>query len=310
MLLDKCTAVAYWLKMYKHQVLYAILLSTFTPITIILNLSLIASFIATRQVTQNTSNILIFALSFFDLTIGVVSMPLTANVLLHLNEDDTCAKSKVLIIFSSSGQASMILTAFLALDRYLHMNPNIQNRPSRIKKILKAPNIYYVLAIVFISTNALSFTLAFQLNKKLTSTVSSISTILLSMQLIFTSSFYIKGYLRIRKFADNNPVYNEPMGSAPDYVRKLYKTVLVIVALAFVQHVPYCIAAIIAALHYDPGELSSDPVFAYFFDLASLSAYAGSFTNCMAILHFNIRAKNWIFHKIGLRKAPQQGRQS
>ena len=309
MSLNKCNAVAYWLKMYKHQVPYAILLSILSPIIIILNLSLIVSFIATRQVTQNASNILICAISVLDLATGSVAMPLTAKVLLHLNEDDTCANSRVLIIFSSCGQASMILTAFLALDRYLHMNPNIQNHPPRIKKILKPPNIYYVLAIVFISTNALSFTLAFQLNQQLTSSISSASTILLSIQLIFTSFLYTRGYLRIRTFADNNPVYNEPMGSTPDYVRKLYKTVLVIVVLALIQHVPYCVAAIMAALHNNLEELSSHPVFTYFFYFASLSAYAGSFTNCMAILHFNIRAKNWILQILGLRKMPQQGRQ-
>ena len=308
--IDKCNAVAYWLLLYKHQVVYAILLSIFTPITIILNLSLIASFIATRQVTHNTSNILIFALSLIDLITGVVSMPLTANVLLHSNQDGTCTKSKVLIIFNNSGQASMILTSLLALDRYFHMNPDIHNRPSRMKKILKAPNIYYVLTFVFIIVNALSFAIAFGLNQKLTGSIAIFFTILLSIQLILIACLYSKGYLRIRKFADNNPAYNEPMGSTPDYVRRLYKTVLVIVSLTFIQYIPYSIVSITLVAHHSPKQLNSNPVFAYFFELATLSLHAGTFTNCLAILHFNSRAKNWILHKTGFRRISQQGGQN
>ena len=310
MLLDKCNAVAYWLLLFKHQVPYAILLSIFTPITIILNLSLIASFIATQQITHNTSNIVIFVLSLIDLITGAISMPLTANVLLHLNEDDTCTKSKVLIILNNSGQASIILTSLLALDRYLHMNPDILNRPSRMKKILKVPSIYYVLMFVFIIVNALSFAIAFELNQKVTGSIAMFFTILLSIQLIFIVCLYTRGYLRIRRFADNSPVYNEPIGSTPDYVRKLYKTVLIIVSLTFIQYIPYSIVSIALAVHHSPVQLSSNPIFAYCFEFATLSLRAGTFTNCLAILHFNNRAKNWILHKTGLQRISQQDGQN
>ena len=303
---DTCRSFRTWYGLFVHKQTYAAILLAFSPITILFNLSLIISFIATRQVTQNTSNILIFALSFCDLTSGTIFMPLRANTLLNLNAGDFCIKAKLLVMLSSNGQSSLILTSLIALDRYLHMNPDITNRPSRIRKILKRPNIYFVLAITFIVTNTFSAVLAFTFHDSEISLFASIFTIMQSIQLVLVACLYAKGYLRIRKFADNNPVYNEPMGSTPDYVRKLYKTVLVIVALALIQHVPYCIVSIVLTAQHSPTQLSSHPVFSYFNDFATLSMHAGCFTNCLAILYFNTQARTWIFKNTGIQKAFQR----
>ena len=292
--------------MIVHKEPYAVTLLAFSPITILLNLSVIISFIATKQVTQNTSNILIFGLNLYDFTAGMLTMPLTANVLLSKREN--CIKSKLIILLHGNGHSSFLLTVLLALDRYLHMNPDILNHPSRVKTILKVPNIYVVLAGIIITTNAVSAVVAFELYKQLTVSIATSVAGIFSILLVALVAMYIKGYLRIRKFADNNPVYSGPMGSTPDYVRKLYKTVLVIVSLAFIEHVPYCIAGIIISLHYNPVELSSNPAFAYFFEFATLSTYAGCFTNCLAVLHFNTLAMNWILNKTGMKWITQQCR--
>ena len=296
--------------MFVHKEPYAATLLAFSPITILLNLSLIISFIATKQVTQNTSNILIFALNLYDLTAGMFTMPLTANVLLSNDSSDTCIKSKLLIILSCNGQSSIFLTVLLALDRYLHMNPDIHSRPSKMKKALKTPNVYVVLAGILITTNAVSAIIAFELYRQLTVSIATSVAGIFSILLTILVCLYIRGYLRIRKFADNNPVYNEPMGSTPDYVRKLYKTVLVIVALALIQHAPYCVAGLIIALHHNPTQLSYGPVFAYFFDFATLSTHAGCFTNCLAILYFNTQAKNWIISKTKIQWILQKCRKN
>ena len=188
------------------------------------------------------------------------------------------------------------------------MNPDIHNRPSRITMILKTPNIYAIVVAIFIIANVISALIAFVLYKEYTISIATSFTGTFSILLILLACLYIKGYLRIRKFVDNNPVYSESTGSAratPDYLRRLYKTVLVIIFLAFIQHVPYCIISIITALHHDPVQLSSNPTFAYFFDFATLSIHVGCFTNCVAILHFNSRAKNWILNKTGCQRVDQ-----
>ena len=299
--------------MFEHKEPYAVTLLAFSPITILLNLSLIISFIATKQVTQNTSNILIFVVSLYDLAAGSFTMPLTASVLLNKDASNICIKAKLLIILSCNGQSSIFLTVLLALDRYLLMNPDIRNRPSRMKIILKTPNIYIVVAAMFIIINSLLATFAFELHRKLTISIATSFAAISSILLIILVCLYIRGYLRIRKYADNNPVYNESIGSSratPGYVRKLYKTVLVIVSLACIQHVPYCVAGLIIALHHHPIELRSDTVFTCFFELATLSTHAGCFTNCLAVIHFNSLAKNWIFSKTGIQTFIEQCKRS
>ena len=302
---DTCNSIREWYNMFVHREPYAITLLAFSPITILLNLSLIISFIATKQVTQNTSNILIVVISLYDLAAGSLTMPLTANVLLDKGASNACIKSKLLIILSCNGQSSIFLMVLLALDRYLHMNPDIHRVPSKLKTILKTPNIYVVVAATFIIINSLLATFAFELHQKLTVSIATSFAGISSVLLIILICLYIRGYLRIRKFADNNPVYNESIGpgrATPEYVRKLYKTVLAIVLLASIQHFPYCIAGLTLAFSHERAVLSSDSVFAYFFEFATLSTHAGCFTNCLAILHFNTPARNWIFRKNGIQK--------
>ena len=299
--------------MFPHKTTQAAALLAISPITVLLNLSLIISFIATKQVTQNTSNILIFVISLYDLVAGAFTLPLTASILLNEDATDICVKSKILIMLNGNGKSSFSLTILLALDRYLHMSPDIHNRPTRITMILKAPNIYVVVVAMFITANAISAVIAFVLYREYTISFYTTLSGTFSILLVILACLYIKGYLRIRKFVANNPVYNDSTRSArttPDYIRKLYKTVLVILSLALIQHVPYCIISIIAALHHDPVKLSSNAAFPYFFELAALSAYAGSFTNCVAILHFNNQAKKWIFSKTGIHWITQQCRKT
>ena len=310
--MSNCSDISSWLIFYKHKIPYAAILIIFSFIAIVLNLTLIVSFIATRQVTKNTSNVLIFALSISDLATGVVSLPLRANVLLTFPTSDFCIKSKVLIISSGNGQYSVLLTVLLAVDRYLHMNPNIQNRPSLMRKILKKPNVYYLIISLLFCANLLSFSIAFEFDTKLTITTANALTSLLAIQLTIIAFLYTRGYLRVRKFTNTNPVYNESVGSkntAPDYVRRLYKTVLIIVSLAFIQYIPYCIMSILAAVYGDFMKLSSSTTFAYFFEFATLSTYAGTFTNCLAILYFNNAAKNWILRQTGIQRTFEQSRQ-
>ena len=310
MTIDACSNIREWFEMFEHKEAYAIILLVFSLITILLNLSLIISFIATKQVTQNTSNILIFALSWNDLIAGAVSMPLTANFLLDFNSDDHCIKAKLIFMLSSKEQFSLLMNFLLALDRYLHMNPDIQARSSRIQKILKAPSIYYIIVITVITSNIISTFAALQFHKEGTFMLNFTFTGFLLTQLVVVACLYTKGYLRIRKFADNNPVYSEPAGSTPAYVRKLYKTVLVLVSLALVQYVPFCVISVLLSIHDNPTKLKSNPVFAYCFDIGILSTNAGCFTNCLAILYFNDRAKNWIFKKSGCRDKVQQQREN
>ena len=306
-IMESCSAVLSWLIFYQHKVPFAVILLTLSPISILVNLSLVTSFIATRQVTRNSSNIFIFVLSLHDLTTGAIYMPLMASMLLDFNADDSCIKAKVLVSIVGSGHASCFFTVLLAVDRYLHMNPDIQSRPSRIAMIFKKPNIYYLIAIANVFFLSVFIIAAFNINSTLTFTIIAFFTDILAAYVLIITCLYIRGYIRIRKFADNNPVYEEPVGSTrttPCYVRKLYKTVLVLIILAFLHYIPLFVVHIAAISSFpvrDEKTARENIVYSYFFELAMLLSSAGCITNGVAVLHFNLQAKTWILNKIGKR---------
>ena len=307
-----CSAAELWLKLYQNKVPFATILLVFSPIAIFLNLTLIVSFIATRQVTKNTSNVLIFLLSFCDLITAAVSMPLTSSILLNMRANDVCTKAVILFISSSNSCFSVLLTVFLAMDRYLHMSPNFHTRPSKIEKMWRKQNIYIFIVIVIILFVSAFAVAVVRISADVTLAIVSTFTGLLALNVLAIACLYIRGYLRIRRYVDNNPIYNEAGGSArttPDYVRKLYKTVLILIMLAFVQYTPLCLAEIIAiSVPFVKDEISTNATlyFSYFYELANLLSNSGCFTNCMVIFYFNKDANTWILTKIGAKRNTEQ----
>ena len=298
-------------KLFPHKEPYAAVLLLLSPITVLLNLGLIVSFIATRQVTKNASNILIFSSSFCDLITAAVSMPLASSILLNMKGTDFCIKSMVLFVLSGIPHLSVALTVLLAMDRYLHMNTDIQGNPSKLKRMLKKQNICYLILVGFIVLISTFTIAALHINRMLTMTITAFFTILLTIYEVVVACLYIRGYLRIRRFVDNNPVYNEPGGSTrttPDYVRKLYKTVLILIILAFVQYVPLSVIHTFAiAFDYEQGA-NKHQFLVMAFEAAHLASNAVLPLNCLVILHFNNEAKTWILRKVGLRKISGQAR--
>ena len=169
--------------------------------------------------------------------------------------------------------------------------------------LFKKPNIYCIVLLALLFCMLVSSFAAFYGNSTLINITRSLSLALLSSAIIFITCLYIKGYLRIRHFADNNPVYHEtgrPCGSTPDYIRRLYKTVLILILLTFIQYVPYCLVCIAVGIFYAAKGVNDSLVFAYFLEASALIMYAGCFTNCFAVIYFNKQAKHWITEKLGI----------
>ena len=298
-----CTVWIQMLTLLDHKVLYATILLTFSPVAILLNLILIVSFISTKQVTQNTSNLVIFVLCFSDLIVGAVSMPLKSNILLNVTSNNSCMKVNILIFFNAFQSFSVMLTVLLAIDRYLHMNPCIQSRSSKLRKFMEKPRIYYLVVSLFIICMLLFGFNGFYSSKMMMFAAIITSLSLLSIHLIIVTCLYAKGYLRIRNFTDSNPVYCENTGSSgstPDYVLRLYKTVLILILLEFFQYVSYCLIWITATvlLLLEKVHVS---MFVTVGEFSALFMYAGCFTNCLAVLHFNKQARHWILKQLKIK---------
>ena len=299
---DQCIVWAQWLLLFHHRVEYASILIAFSAIIIALNLTLIISFIATKQVTKNTANIFIFVLSLSNMITGTVSLPLNASIFLELKGSGVCLKLAAVYLSNSFEHFSVVLTVLVAIDRYIHMNPRIESRPSRAQVLLQKPNVYYQILFVFITCTLLLAFKAFYPDGKVAGNISILSLTLLSAHIIIIAFLYTRGYLRIRKFTYSNPIYNNQSVRStrvtPDYIRRLYKTVLALILLAMFQYVPYCLICILAGLLTAINRFSINSTYAYFIEVSALLMFAGYFTNCLAVLHWNKQAKHWILKKL------------
>ena len=275
------------------------------PIVVLLNLTLIVSFVSTGQVTQNTSNILIFFVSLCDLASGIIFLPFSANLFLNFNAKDLSMKIKLYLISEVFFYTSQFLTILIAFDRYLHMNPDLRSRPSKITKIFKRPFIYYLVAIIFLLN--ISYCTAGALfqgeSTILNEAIALFPISLTSICMLATTCSYVKGYQRIRRFTDNNPVYQEngATDGHPSYVRNLYKTVLVLICLVCIHNLPFSIVSVvIVSLHYTK-KLHDYNIAGYFYEFAVFLMYTSSFTNCFAVFYFNKRVKCWISNKFRVK---------
>ena len=277
-------------------------MAIFSPVTIILNSLLIISFIATKQVHQNTSNFLITCLSLSDLLNGAISMPLLSSSLLNIEDVKACRSFRIGQISSSffnilSGSATFLI----AIDRYLNMNPNLERRP-RLANLFQSPYIYLLLLALTL------FALLISVTGMFTSSIQSTHYAVLNaaigaLTLIAVCAMtimYAKGYLRIRNFTDASPIYREKngRGSRPEYVRKLYKSVLVLVILNISMTAPTCLVSIVVSLVYFLGSPNDYVVASTIYLLVCMLIYLNFSVNSLVIFWFNETARQWVLTKM------------
>ena len=302
-----CIFVKALLTIYPNINIFVSAFSIMSPVIVILNVLLIVSMIATKQATKNTSNLLVICLSISDLITGGINFPMLAHILLNTDNKISCISAKVASILGSSfGNLSAIITALIAVDRYLHMNPNIQDRPSMIYKIFKLSNIPYLVAFIFILILSVSVVSALIINPQILAFIYILNFTVLMIYILLVTFFYVKGYKRISSFANDNPVYSET-GVHPQYVKSLYKTVLVLVLLVCATYLPYSliqgIMVILAALQVP---YTKSTALMQFVAFTQLILFSGGFTNCLVVLYNNKKVKRWIFKKVRIRTNDSQ----
>ena len=298
-MMAKCALITLMETGYPHHLFNSVLLSAISVMTVLLNLITIIAFAATKEAVKNTSNLLIFCVSFVDFTYGIAIMPLYVYVMNSLDSIDICIVVKILFAGGGSlGSSSAMLKALTAVDRFLHMNPNIQNQPTRLHRIFKISNIGYIVILVVLVASTIS-----GLGTTLATSTSTMMIVLgpgvvlcITIYVSIVTGLYIKGYRRIRTFTEESSVYQE-CGEQPTYVKSLYKTVLVLVLLLCVSYIPYSIAQAIIYIIYSMNLDLNIKAHAYSIEILGLLAHTNYFTNCLAVLYFNKRAQSWIFKK-------------
>ena len=294
---------------YPQKLLVASIILTMSPVIVILNVLLIVAMIATKQATQNTSNFLIICLSVSDLISGAISLPLLAYLLLGTENKISCIVPKlVAIIGGCVGHFSELLLVLIAIDRYLHMNPNIHHQPSMVQKILKLPNVIYLVAIMFALVFSYSACLALiEMKETILAILLMSYFITVTIYVLSVTCLYAKGYKRISSFADDNIVYSDTVDQ-PQYVKSLYKTVFVLAILVCATYLPYSlIQGIMIIMRLLKGSNIRHAAFTYLIQIVHLITFSSCFTNCLVVFHYNKKVKRWIFRTVRIRTNHSEG---
>ena len=283
------------------------------PTTILINSLLIKAFIATKQVWLNTTNFLIVCLSMSDILSALIPMVLTAVWFYNPHAEYGCIyENSTLSLTAFLYSCSSTLTVLIAVDRYLHMNPDIEKR-SKLLKLFDRPNIYVVVVILLLLTMPGSF-LFFVVSRSEQSMIGYLHTGMAAFDILvmsIVSILYTRTYTRIRHFTDDNPVYSSHRSTArPQYVRNLFKSVLLLIICQLATTAPATIAnfAIAVLLHLKISK-GRNILFTYTYVCFAV-AYSYGITNCSIIFYHNEKARQWVFQRLSCHKTKKPSFQS
>ncbi len=241
--------------------LFGVIQLIYCPVITAVNVLLIVSLYATKQSFRCPSNFLILCLTLSDGLTGAMLMPLAGYLNIFIDSKSFCATqtaSYTLRIFLAG--TSQCMTMLLAVDRYLHMNPNFHRSPPRLAKFFQPPRIYFLaftccFAVAGVSIRFYISTLSRRQSFFSFATFLSIfsTTILVLFMMI-----YIRGYLQVRRSVAENPIYTSREYSnsneRPEYLTRLFKTVLLLPIAILVSWFPNLILKILITVNHSRGE--------------------------------------------------------
>ncbi len=289
---------------------FGIIQFIFSPVIVVVNMLLVYSFYATKQTLTSGSNFWIVCQSISDTLIGAIVMPLAGIRKMFLHSQEHCT----LILTSFSLQIflaglSLCSTLLLAVDRYLHLNPDFQRSPSRLVKFFKPPKVYFLALICFLLNAAISigYHFAVKTGQKLVFIFATYYTIVTTASMVLFIVMYIRGYLRIRNFVAENQVYANREGSnlqePPEYLKKLFVTVLMILIVVFVSGLPNIILNLLFMIILDgEDDVAASTGFTVYREISFLLYYSNCFVNALIIIYRNDKSKQWLGKVLCLRR--------
>ncbi len=274
----------------------------YCPVIITINIVLIVSFVATKQCTKNTSNLLIVCLSLSDCLIGATVIPTLIMESVWFDSKRLCpvfyASFPLQYLFVGM---SFFMTLLLAIDRYLHMNPNILENNSKIAKLFKRPQIYFLIFACFVFLMAMSLSLYFlmKINPKITGYFNALCAIALLVILPIFVTMYTRSYLRIRRFVAENPVYQNSGESgsneSPEYLKELFKTVLILIIATVISDFSFIAvnftATILSFMNHSKATSTEYKILAH---TGYILLFANTFINASIILYRNKKSTEWL----------------
>ena len=285
------------------------ILILFAVASTVINMLLILSFIATKQIKKNTTNFLIFIMSINDVLLSCMVLPLMVVVLYNSGNDRKCMSfaQDLMSVISLLVMHSALLTTQVTLDRYLHMDPNVLNTSKwkgRFKKCFKKPQIYFILLFnVLISVLSAWYTYERRrLDENVIGVLQLLEAIHVLLGLMFLCGLYLKGYLSIHRHVTQNRVHSDSSGRdychRSRYLRDLSKTVLLLVVTMILTYVPFVIVTGLLSLTRLAKGYALTKELVLFYSISYLLMCSNGMFNSMIIFYRNKEAKQWVFRKL------------
>ena len=291
------------------EVLYIAL----APATVIVNCLLITAMIGTRQALSNTSHVLIMCMSVVNTLSGALSMPLMAVMMSSYTVQGTLSVASQ-FIGSFFFILSSLIMILMTIDRYLHMRTSLLKRESTFTRLFRGKWIALPL-IVCIVCSVLISVASIKLHKFGVAGIIVAMVIMSVLDLMFIPGIailYIRGYIRVKKFAQQNPVYNDPSPQTeaensqaarvkstefkPVYVRNLQKTVLLLIITLMITHTPLVLSSVMLPVFIIIGKQSN--ILLIIYDVLTLIYYLHFLLNGLIIFKLNRKARLWLFEKV------------
>ncbi len=274
----------------------------YCPVVTAVNVLLIVSLYATKQSFRCPSNFLILCLTLSDGLTGAILMPLAGYLNIFIDSKSFCATqtaSYTLRIFLAG--TSQCMTMLLAVDRFLHMNPNFHRSPPRLAKFFKPPRIYFLAFTCCLVVAGVSIRFYFSTLSRRQSFFyfATFLSIFSTTILVLFIMMYIRGYLQVRRSVAENPIYanreDSNSNERPEYLTRLFKTVLLLLIAILVSWLPNLILKILITVIHSRGKpVLSSRTFTAFKEVCFLLYYSNSFVNALIIFYRNKKSRDWL----------------
>ena len=290
---------------------------TYSPMVIIANVPLMMSSIATKQSLKNTPNLLIFCMNASDSVIGAILLPVLGFEHIWYDDARTCTLRQVsLAINFAFGGNSIGMTILLAIDRYIHTNPDFHRSPSRFAKCFERPRIYYVIfsTSLFFVSQSVAAVCVMQYKRIYGFYFMGFNAFFTMVATTVFVAIYMRGYLRIRRSVAENPIYADRGESnsqeSPEYLRQLFKTVLLLLITMLATWLPVTVYTILLTIAvFGRLEFVKSDAFYVFSKTTLLFFYLNPILNALIILYRNKKSKEWVMAKLAsiCRKRRNEG---
>ena len=267
-----------------------------SPVIFSLNLLLIVAFFKTKQAMSNSSNFLIMCILASDLLNGAIAVPLVSYFNFTSEPPGCNMPPEYEAMLSFFGSTTFLLTIVLAADRYIHMNPSIE-RPTKCARIFKRPYLYVIVTLVVVSSLTYQFICVIVAGRFCLAAIKKfVDTVMLMICLLYFIFSYIHGYLRIRKFVDNSPVYQNETNRAnrPQYVLRLHRHIMVLIISLIVGYVPLLVHKFVVGVYtFSKTECGSSLV-CIFNDVIIPVLFVSRLASPFIVLCYNKDMRTWV----------------